>query len=99
MKDTLTITFLLSGGKTAQGHRSEWHLIESILYEPAEARLDPTREDLGVGPILDHPEIIAVNVAWVDDYSDNQEPVLSITGVHRVVKAGSPNATLPAEVT
>ena len=99
MKDTLTITFLLAGGKTAQGQRSEWHLIEFVQHEPADARLDASREDLGIGHILDHPEVIAVNVSWVDDYSDEQEPVLAITGVHRVVKAGSPDAKLAAELT
>src|SRR5262245_48886928 len=99
MKDTLTITFVLAGGKTAQGQRSEWHLIEFVLHEPADARLDPSREDLGIGNILDHPEVIAVNVAWLDDYDDQKEPVLAITGVHRVVKAGSPQAKLAAEVT
>lgn len=98
MKDTLTVTFLLAGGPTAQGHRSEWHLIEFVQHESTDARLDTSREDLGIGAILDHPEVIAVNVSWVDDYSDQQEPVLSITGVHRVVKVGSPEAKLAAEL-
>jgi hypothetical protein len=98
MDDSLIIRFLLPEGETPQGKRSEWTVITILAQETVEARLDPSRQDLGIGPLLDDPDVIAVNVAWLDDYDDNQEPILAVTGLYRPGRLGHPNISAAVEV-
>jgi hypothetical protein len=91
MNDNLTIIFLLAPGQTPDGHRAE-HLTAFVRHEPVTARIDLSREDLGVGTLLNDPEIAGVHVTWLDDYDDNQEPVLAVTGTHRFAAWGSADA-------
>jgi hypothetical protein len=99
MDDNLTIRFLLPDGHTAQGKRSEWTVVSFLAPETVEARIDPSQEDLGIGLLLDDPEVIMVNVAWLDDYNDNQEPILAVTGLYRPCHLGHPSASPAVEIT
>jgi hypothetical protein len=92
MDDNVTILFGLSDGQTPTGPRAMWNVASFVKHEHVQAVLDPSREDLGVGPILEDPSIVAVNVAWLDDYEDSQEPVLAITGTFKVVAIGTNDA-------
>jgi hypothetical protein len=97
--DSLTIRFLLPEGQTSQGKRSEWSIITFLSQETVEAQVDPTREDLGIGPLLEDPNIILVNVSWLDDYGDQHEPILAVTGIFRSCRLGHPNASPALEIT
>src|SRR5688572_22095746 len=39
-------------------------------------------EDMGVGNLLDDPSVVALDVAWVDDYDDTSDPILTAMGIH-----------------
>jgi hypothetical protein len=80
MDDTLTITFVLAGGKTPQGNRQSVNSAEYLWYEEASQDFDPMLEDFGVGNKLNDPTIVAVNVSWVDDYDDTEKPFMNVTG-------------------
>jgi hypothetical protein len=99
MDDSLTIRFLLPEGQTAQGKRSEWTIVTFVTQETVEARIDPSRQDLGIGTLLDDPDVIAVNATWLDDYDDNQQPILAVTALYRPCRIGHPNACPAIEVT
>jgi hypothetical protein len=70
-----------------------------VSPETVETRIDPTRADLGIGSLLDDPDVILVNVSWLDDYGDQHEPVLAVTGVYRPCHLGQPNASPAVEIT
>ncbi len=99
MNDNLTIRFLLPEGKTAQGKRSEWTVVTFLNQETVEVRIDPTREDLGIGSLLDDPDVVLVNVSWLDDYGENHEPILAVTGLFRPCQLGHPKACPAVEIT
>jgi hypothetical protein len=82
VEDTLTITFFLSDGATPNGDRSILLPMATLMFEPQHVRFDPNLEDMGVGFLLDDPDVVAVDVAWVDDYEDSLEPVLTMTGLY-----------------
>ncbi|MBX3065416.1 MAG: hypothetical protein KF726_20745 [Anaerolineae bacterium] len=82
MDDTLTITFFLAGGKTPQGNRLTLTFGGSLWLEEKQISFDPGKEDMGVGLLLNDPLVVAVDVAWVDDYDDTKEPVLMATGLY-----------------
>jgi hypothetical protein len=92
MDDNLTILFGLSDGETPNGKRTTWNVASFVKHDHVQIALDPTREDLGVGPALEDPAVVAVHVAWLDDYNDNQEPVLAVTGAFRGVPLGTDDA-------
>jgi hypothetical protein len=94
MDDSLTILFLLANGKTPRGERSGWNVTTFVKREEVEHRIDQSREDLGVGSLLDEPAIMAVQATWLDDYDDNNHPILAITGLFRPVGLGTPGAEL-----
>ncbi|MEP7285230.1 MAG: hypothetical protein ABI947_05625 [Chloroflexota bacterium] len=98
MDDNLTILFVLADGKTPTGHRAEWNVISFVQPETVEVRLDPTREDLGVGSLLDDHQIVAIHVTWLDNYQDKAAPVLGITGTFRAAPVGSQNAKAAIEI-
>ena len=97
MDDNLTIIFVLSSGQTPDGHREE-HLTTFVRHEPITVHIDPNKEDLGVGTLLNDPEIVGVYVTWLDDYNDNNEPILAVTGTHRVTPLGSNDAKPAVEI-
>src|SRR5438128_4033834 len=99
MDDNLTIRFLLPEGHTSKGKRSEWTIVTFVIQEAVEARIDPSREDLGIGTLLDDPNVIAVNATWLDDYGDKQEPILAVTAVYRPTHVGHPKASPAIEIT
>lgn len=82
MEDTLTITFFLAGGKTVNGDRSLILPASTLWFVPQSIRFDPNLEDMGVGFLLDDPTVVAIDVAWVDDYEDSLEPVLAATAIY-----------------
>lgn len=94
MDDTLTITFMLAPGKTLKGEGRTALLPVSILWvEAMKIRFDPALEDMGVGNLLDDPNVVAVDVAWVDDYDDTSDPVLTATALYCIDNADHPEAT------
>ncbi len=92
MDDSLTIPFLLAEGQTPQGDRADWHIATFVRRDPVEVRIDPHRQDLGVGTLFDDPDIIAVNATWLDDYDDEHHPILAVTGLYRPGALGSADA-------
>ena len=88
MNENLTIIFVLASGQTPTGHRVE-HITSFVRHDVVSANIDPTREDLGVGTLLNDHEIIGVHMTWLDDYDDNHEPILAVTGTHRIAPLGS----------
>lgn len=100
MNENLTITFVLAPGQTPTGHRAE-HLTAFVRHDPIQAAIDPNSEDLGVGTLLNDHEVIGVLMSWLDDYDDNQQPILAITGMHKVSALGvsetQPGLTVLAE--
>jgi hypothetical protein len=92
MDDNLSILFLLEEGETSKGKREACGVTSFLRHEAIEVRIDPSREDLGVGALLDDPEVVAVHATWLDDYDDNQEPILAITRIFRVAQMGTENA-------
>jgi hypothetical protein len=97
-KDTVTILFSLAHGATPRGKRAEWNIISHLQHHPLEVHIDPNREDFGLGDMLDDPEIIGVHVAWLDNYGDNQEPILAVTGLYRPAHSGSSDAKMALNV-
>jgi hypothetical protein len=92
MDDSLTILFCLANGKTPRGERGGWNVTTFVQCETVEERVDQSREDLGVGTLLDDPAIVAVQATWLDDYDDNNNPILAVTGLYRPVALGTANA-------
>jgi hypothetical protein len=91
--DTLTITFLLAPGKTSDGTaRSQILPAATLWLDTHRIRFDPMLEDMGVGNLLDDPNVVALDVAWVDDYEDTSDPVLTAMGVHYANNDGRPDA-------
>lgn len=82
MDDTLTITFFLAGGSTPKGSRASLTLGGAIWLQTKKIPFDPQVEDMGIGFLLDDPRVIAVDIAWVDDYEDTKEPILTATGLY-----------------
>jgi hypothetical protein len=82
MDDTLSITFTLAAGKTPNGERQPMRGGEPLWYRSVDARIDPDKEDLGVGSILESPDILAADFAWVDDYDDSRKPYLALLGTY-----------------
>jgi hypothetical protein len=92
MDDSLTILFCLANGKTPRGERPGWNVTTFVKREEVEQRVDQSREDLGVGSVLDDPTIVAVQGTWLDDYDDNDNPILALTGLYRPVALGTSDA-------
>jgi len=91
--DTLTITFLLAPGKTSDGTARSTILPAATLWmETQKIRFDPTLEDMGVGNLLDDPTVVALDVAWVDDYEDTSDPILTATAIHYTTGDERPDA-------
>jgi hypothetical protein len=91
--DTLTITFVLATGQTALGADRALILPAALLWTEAhKIRFDPTLEDMGVGFMLDDPNIVAVDIAWVDDYEDTSDPVLTATSLYFVDNTERPSS-------
>ena len=93
MDDTLTITFLLASGKTAKGEDRALILPAASLWaEALKIRFDPNLEDMGVGFLLDDPTVVALDTAWVDDYEDTTDPVLTATAIYYITQSERPSA-------
>lgn len=84
--DSLTITFKIDN-RRYEG--TLWHV---GINQP----FDPALEDLGVGFKLEQPDLIAVDVAWLDDYDDKHEPVLAASALYYALEPADP-ASLRAE--
>jgi hypothetical protein len=97
-KDTLTILFALAHGETPRGKRSDWTILSHLHHQPVQVPVNPDREDFGIGDLLDDPEVLAVHVAWLDDYGDNKEPVLALTGLFRQAQSDHSEAQLAVKV-